>query len=411
MRVLAPSDLFAATGRVRVGGRVSLVLGESAPFHLELSDAFARVRARVLDGLVAPGDLVVVEGDVDASDGAPRIVDARVVERHAPVRPPSAGDPNETDRLGRRGVGARLRRREIGIAAVRELFAREGFLEVETPAVVPSPGLDLHLDAFEVGPGEPAFLITSPEYQMKRLLAGGVPRCFQIGHCFRRGEVGARHNPEFLMLEWYRAFAGVDQVIDDTERLVRFVVDRLAGTLAVEAEGRAVDLARPFERLSVADAFARYAGVAQDEAIALASTDEDRFFALLVDVVEPALAAVPHGVFLTDYPTPFASLARRKPADPRVAERFELYVGGVELCNGFGELTCPVEQRARLDHDRDLRARLGKPTYPIDERFLAALEEGMPPAAGNALGLDRLLAIAMGAGTIGDVQTFPHGWL
>jgi lysyl-tRNA synthetase class 2 len=414
MRTLAPSDVFAATGRVRVGGRVAVVHTDGDAAAIDLADAFARVRVRLVGAAPAPGELVVVDGVVDAQGGAPVIDAATVVASHAPLRPPSAGDDNETDRLGRRGVGARLRRRELGLAAVREHFARDGFLEVETPAVVPSPGLDLHLDAFEVGPpdrGGPAYLITSPEYQMKRLLAGGVPRCFQIGHCFRRGEVGARHNPEFLMVEWYRAFAGVDEVIDDTERLVRFVVERLAGRLDVTAEGREVDLARPFERLTVADAFARFAGVAADDAIALATEDEDRFYELLVERVEPSLSSIPHGVFLVDYPTPFASLARKKPSDPRVAERFELYVGGVELCNGFGELTDPVEQRARLERDQAERARLGKPVYPIDERFLAALEEGMPPAAGNALGLDRLVAIAIGAGTIGDVQAFPHGWL
>jgi lysyl-tRNA synthetase class 2 len=411
MKILAPSDLYAAAGLVRVGGRVAGLHDAGGRRALELADAFGRVEAVVGEGDLAAGDLVVLEGTVDASAGAPRLTGARVVERHAPVRAPSAGEACETDRFGRRGVGKALRGRERGLGAVRELFAREGFLEVETPAVVPSPGLDLHLDAFEVGPGEAGYLITSPEYQMKRLLAGGVPRCFQIGHCFRRGEVGDRHNPEFLMLEWYRAFAGVDDVVEDTERLVRFVALRLSGGLSVSVGGREVDLAAPFERLAVADAFARFAGVAAEDALALATADEDRFYRLLVDEVEPALAASPRGVFLVDYPAPFASLARKKPSDPRVCERFELYVGGVELCNGFGELTDPVEQRARLEHDRAERARLGKPVYPIDERFLAALEEGMPPSAGNALGLDRLIAIALGAKTIGEVQTFPHGWL
>lgn len=411
MRTLAPSDLFAAFGRIRVGGRVSLIHEGTAPLEIELADAFARACARIVDGELALGDLVVVEGEVDASDGEAVLANARVVERHEPRRPPAAGEPCETDRLGRRGVGVRLRRRELGLRAVREFFAREGFLEVETPAVVPSPGLDLHLDAFEVGPGEPAFLITSPEYQMKRLLAGGVPRCFQIGHCFRRDEVGDRHNPEFLMLEWYRAFAGVEDVLDDTERLVRFVVERLSGGLSVAVDGRDIDLAPPFERLAVAEAFARFADVTADEALGLATDNEDRFYRLLVEKVEPALAATPHGIFLVDYPTPFASLARKKPGNPRVAERFELYVGGVELCNGFGELTCPIEQRARLTHDRTERARLGKALYPLDERFLSALEEGMPPSAGNALGLDRLLMLALGAPTIGDVQAFPDAWL
>ncbi len=246
---------------------------------------------------------------------------------------------------------------------------------------------------------------------MKRLLAGGVPRCFQVCRCFRRGEVGQRHNPEFTMLEWYRAFAGVDLVMDDTEALVRHVARALGAGEAVEVEGIRVDLSAPFERLPVAGAFARWAGVSEEEAISLASTDEERFFRLLVDAVEPALARSPRPVFLVDYPAPFASLARLSTADPRVAERFELYVAGVELCNGFGELTDPAEQRARLLHDQAERARLGKPVYPIDERFLAALEEGMPPSAGNALGLDRLIAVCLGTASIGAVTAFPAGWL
>src|SRR5262249_17583818 len=162
------------------------------------------------------------------------------------------------------------------------------------------------------------YLITSPEYQMKRLLAGGVPRCYQLARCFRRGEVGDRHNPEFLMLEWYRAFASVEDVMADTERIVRTVARALGGAEAICFGGMRVDLSRPFERVSVGEAFARNAGIREEEAIALASTDEERFFRLLVDAVEPALAFSPVPVFLVDYPTPFASLARKKPGDPRV---------------------------------------------------------------------------------------------
>ncbi|KYG05320.1 lysine--tRNA ligase, partial [Sorangium cellulosum] len=321
--------------------------------------------------------------------------------------PPSS----ETERAIHRGLGLALARRAAALAAVRALFAERGFLEVETPSMVPSPGLDLHLDAFAVEAARPTFLITSPEYQMKRLLSGGVPRCFQLARCFRRGELGDRHNPEFTMLEWYRAFAGVDEVMRDTEAIVQRVAGALGAGGAISVSGKAVRLTPPFPRISVGDAFARWAGVAADDAIALASSDEERFFRLLVDAVEPAIAALPHPVFLVDFPAPFASLARLKPGDPRVCERFELYVAGVELCNGFGELTDPVEQRARLLADQAARAARGKPVYPIDERFLGALEEGMPPAAGNALGVDRLVALCLGATSIGDVLAFPHGWL
>ncbi len=406
---LSPSDAARVTEGtaldVEIAGRVLLVRGLS----LVIGDAFAELNVDLAhdaghDSGLALGDLVVLAGTLTA--GALRA--ARLVEQSRPARPMPA---RETERLHAQGVGRGLLARAATLRAVRAFFDARGYLEVQTPIVVPSPGLDLHLDAFEVPGDGGGYLITSPEYQMKRLLAGGVPRCFQVAHCFRKGEVGQRHNPEFTMLEWYRAFASVDEVIADTEALVRHVAEALGAGPAVTIEGATVDLGAPFERLAVADAFARWAGVPAEDAIALATRDEDRFFRLLVDAVEPALAGAPRPVFLVDYPAPFASLARLSARDPRVAERFELYVAGVELCNGFGELTDAAEQRARLIRDQDQRRRRGLPVYPIDERFLAALEEGMPPSAGNALGLDRLIAICLGGASIGAVSAFPVGWL
>jgi lysyl-tRNA synthetase class 2 len=246
---------------------------------------------------------------------------------------------------------------------------------------------------------------------MKRLLSGGVPRCFQLAHCFRRGEAGRRHNPEFLMLEWYRAFAGTDEIMADTEDLVRHVAQTLAGGAEITVGSARIDLNENFERLPVGEAFERYARVPADEAIALATSDETRFFRLLVEEVEPRLATERHPIFLVNYPAPLASLARLRADDARVCERFELYIGGVELCNGFGELTDPREQRARFERDNAARESAGKPVYPIDERFLAALEEGMPPAAGNALGVDRLIALCLGRDEIASIQAFPAEWL
>ena len=297
----------------------------------------------------------------------------------------------------------RLRERAEAIGRVRRFFDARGFVEVETPALVPSPGLDLHLDAFEVAGGDrgaPRWLITSPEYQMKRLLAEGWARIYQVARCFRRGEFGARHNPEFTMLEWYRANAGVESVMRDTEQLVAAVTGGL-----VRLGDRAVDLRPPFERLTVADAFARFAGWSVEETLEAASRDEDRFFRTLVEGVEPALERFDRGVFLVDYPASQAALARKKPDDPRFAERFELYVAGLELCNGFGELVDPLEQRARLEHDREARRERGLPLYPLDERFLDALSR-VPPSAGNALGLDRLVALSCGTANIADVLAF-----
>jgi lysyl-tRNA synthetase class 2 len=297
----------------------------------------------------------------------------------------------------------RLRERAAVCAGSRRLFDARGFVEVQTPVVVPSPGLDVHLDAFEVTGGDrgaPRWLSTSPEYQMKRLLAAGWSRIYQVAPCFRRGELGARHNPEFTMLEWYRAGAHVAEVMGDTEQLVAAVTGG-----AVRLGERTIDVRPPFERVSVCDAFARFAGWSREQTLDAAAGDEGRYFRALVDEVEPGLSGLDRAVFLVDYPASQASLARVRPDDPAVAERFELYVAGVELCNGFGELVDPVEQRARLVRDQAARRARGLPVYPIDERFLAALSR-VPPSAGNALGLDRLAALTCGTTEIADVVAF-----
>jgi lysyl-tRNA synthetase class 2 len=297
----------------------------------------------------------------------------------------------------------RLRERARVRADVRRFFETRGFLEVETPVMVPSPGLDLHLDAFEVTAGDrgaPRWLTTSPEYQMKRLLADGWERIYQLAPCFRRGEIGAHHNPEFTMLEWYRAHAGIDDVMRDTEQLLAMVT---GGTVRIG--GLIIDVQPPLERVTVCEAFERFAGWPEDETLEVAASDEERYYRALVDKVEPALERAGRGVFLVDYPATQASLARKKPGNPRLAERFELYVAGVELCNGFGELVDPVEQRARLQRDQAARRARGLPAYPIDERFLEALAR-VPPSAGNALGLDRLAALACGTTEIAQVIAF-----
>ncbi|HEY2510723.1 MAG TPA: EF-P lysine aminoacylase EpmA [Polyangiaceae bacterium] len=294
-----------------------------------------------------------------------------------------------------------LRQRANLLALVRTFFAQRDFLEVDTPLLVPSPGLDLHLEAFEVGTRSAArYLITSPEYQMKRLLAEGHERIFQVCKCFRKGEQGVHHNPEFTMLEWYRANAGMPDVMRDTEDLVAL----LSSGRVVLGE-RTIDTRAPFERWTVCEAFERFAGIGEDETLDLAANDEERYFQLMVESVEPGIAALDHAVFLVDYPASQASLARKSADDPRVAERFELYVGGIELCNGFGELTDPVEQRARLERDREERKARGLAVYPIDEKFVDSLRH-VPPSGGNALGVDRLVALVCGGTEIRRVMTF-----
>jgi lysyl-tRNA synthetase class 2 len=301
------------------------------------------------------------------------------------------------DNLKQRRLFARARLGNV----VREFFDSRGFLEVDTPLVVPSPGLDVQLDALSVQTraGE-RYLITSPEYQMKRLLAGGLEHIYQFAKCFRNDELGERHQPEFTMLEWYRAYSGVEAMMRDTEELVCEVAYAVDGKPILQTAKGPIDVEPPWPRISVREAFARFAQVDTRE------LDDATFYQLLVDKVEPALSEL-GALFLYDYPAQMASLARKKPDDETVAERFEAYVGGLELCNGFGELTDPDEQRARLLNDQAERTKLGKPVYPIDERFLTALAEGVPPSGGNALGFDRLLMLALGAQSIEDVIAIP----
>jgi elongation factor P--(R)-beta-lysine ligase len=317
----------------------------------------------------------------------------------------STGEARELTELSRNDNAKqkRLVARAGVLRTVRAFFDQRDFLEVETPLVVPSPGLDVQLDAVAVHSAAGArYLITSPEYQMKRLLAGGLERIYQVAKCFRNDEVGERHQPEFTMLEWYRAYAGQAEVMRDTEELVAAVAIAISGEPILHTAHGPVDVAPPWPRITVREAFARFAAVDMFSLV----DDEATFYRLMVERVEPALAEL-GALFLCDYPAGMASLARKQPDDPRLAERFEAYVAGIELCNGFGELTDPLEQRARLLADQAERARLDKPIYPIDERFLAALEEGIPASGGNALGLDRLVMLALGAAHIEDVIAVP----
>ncbi len=344
------------------------------------------------------------------------------VDRAAVVRSVAGGDypapGREVMRLPRARLD-KLRARARALATLREVFAARGFLEVETPLLVPSPGLEIHLDAVRAGDG---YLITSPEYQMKRLLAAGFEKIYQVCKCFRANERGAHHAGEFTMVEWYRAHAGIDAIIEDTEQLAAAVVRTLAGAPSARVGGRAIDVTPPWRRLTVRGVMAEYAGVHVDGAepagdlvravraagieVADGTAWDDAFFAAFLARVEPAIAALDHAIILEDWPAPLAALARRKPDDPKTALRFEAYVGGLELANAFDELTDVDEQRARFREDQRVRAERGRPVYPIDEKLLAALAEGLPPSAGIALGFDRLVMLATGAETIAEVLTF-----
>ena len=281
------------------------------------------------------------------------------------------------------------------LAAIRRFFAERDFIEVETPAIVPSPGLDVHLSAFEVrnDTGDRVgWLATSPEYQMKRLLSAGAKRIFQLCRSYRSEEQGSHHEREFTMLEWYRGDATSDDVIRDTEELVAFVARSL--------DQPAPEVQPPWQRMTVDEALQFHTDLTLDSLI----DDEERFFRVWAEQVQPRLGNE-RPIVVTDWPASMASLAKLKPNG--MADRFEAFFRGVELCNGFGELTDAMEQRRRFDRDQVERRAAGLPVYPIDERFLADLERGMPESGGNALGVDRLLMLLLRAASIQAVMPFP----
>ena len=298
------------------------------------------------------------------------------------------------------------------VREIRSYFEAESFTEVSTPSRVRSPGQEVHLDAIPAGDGQ--WLITSPEYHLKRLVASGLPRIFEIARCWRADETGPHHRTEFTMLEWYRAEQPLEALATDCETLIQ---------IAFRAAGRdpvALDFRPPFARTTVRELFAAHAGIALagDEspealraaalkagvAVGTATAWDDIFYQVFLDRIEPVLAGS-GPTFVFDWPAPLGALARQRPGDPRVVERFELYAGGLELANAFGELTDPLEQRRRFEEEARVRAARGKAVYPIDEALLEALPR-MPPTAGIALGLDRLIMLALGAGDISEVVTF-----
>lgn len=286
-----------------------------------------------------------------------------------------------------------LWRRAAIIQTVRAFFIEGEFLEVETPVRLPCLAPETHIEPIRSADW---FLQTSPELCMKRLLAAGHPKIFQICKCFRAQERGKRHLPEFTMLEWYHVDSSYLQLMEDCEQLLRFLMKRLS--LQFSSGGLAV-VGDPWERVTVADAFSQYASISSDAAVA-----ENIFDEILVEDVEPHLGKrVP--TFLYDYPADLGSLARLKRNDPSIAERFELYVDGIELANGFSELTDPIEQRMRFEKEQALCREHGGLPGPMPERFLEELG-ALSSAAGIALGIDRLVMLICGAEKIDDVVSF-----
>lgn len=266
------------------------------------------------------------------------------------------------------------------IRKIRAFFDARGFVEVETPVRIAAPAPEPHIDC---PPSGRAFLRASPELQMKKLLAAGMEKIYQIGPCFREGECGSRHQPEFTMIEWYRAHADYRAILADMEALVAGIVPGLRA---------------PFARITVRDAYRKFAGWDP-----VTDWDADRFDVDMATKIEPALPKAP--IFLMDYPAPAASLARLKPDAPAVAERWEFYVDGIELANCFSELVDGPAQRTRFEAAKAERRRLGEADYPLDGEFLDVIGT-MPPSGGVALGVDRLVMLAAGAKSIADVRAF-----
>jgi lysyl-tRNA synthetase class 2 len=320
-------------------------------------------------------------------------------------------------------------------AALRDYFLGRDFVEVDTAALQVSPGNETHLHAFRTeligsdGTANPYYLHTSPEFACKKLLAAGESRIFTFAHVYRNRETSPTHQPEFTMLEWYRAGEGYERLMEDCGTMLALAA-QAGGQAMFRYRGMECNPAISPERLTVAEAFSRHAAIdlmatiAPDGAtnrdrlrhaviaagIRTAADDtwSDLFSRVLVEKIEPHLGAG-RATILCDYPTAEAALARKSPRDGRVAERFELYACGVELANAFGELTDAAEQRRRFEVEMAEKQRIYGETYPLDEDFLAALTI-MPEASGGALGFDRLAMLASGAARIDQVMWAPVRW-
>jgi lysyl-tRNA synthetase class 2 len=404
IHMLEPGPV-ATSGRIRRDGD-----------EIRLTNAHKEVLLSRVESDPIDGTLCRVEGDFDGE--TLKISDLIVV--HTPT---SSRPDIQTDRS--QSLADAFALREAGHVATRDFFESRDFREVETPRRVAEPGTDVYLDPLRINRGEhQTFLHTSPEFAMKELLSVGFERIWQLAHVWRGGEHTPLHHPEFTILEWYRAWETLDSIMADVEALMRTLVGE-AATVAIDGDSRRIDLTPDFQTMTMQEVVQGACGFDLLDALDHGSLLEaatgqalltergiqraaDRgrwdelFFELQVSHIDPFLAN--HGaVFVTDWPSELAVLAQKNPLDARVAERFELYVGGVEIANGFQELTDPHEQRERFQQDTETREKLGLPEMPMPERFLDALEYGLPPSSGVAVGFDRVLMLACGAAHIREV--------
>ncbi len=279
---------------------------------------------------------------------------------------------------------------------VRKFFINRGYLEVETPYRIPAPAPESHIDAVVSGPW---FLHTSPELCMKRMLAAEYEKIFQICRCWREGERGGRHMPEFTLLEWYRSDCDYLGLMEECEDLIQVITSGIGLGEKMIYHRQEIDLAKPWEKISVKEAFRCYSRISMAEAL-----ERDIFDEMMVEDVEPRLG-IGKPTFIYDYPAERRAMARLKQEDKALAERFELYMGGLEIANAFSELIDPEEQRSHFLEENENRRAQDKPAYPMPERFLEELGN-MPPSAGIALGVDRLVMVFVDAPTIDEVVAF-----
>ena len=405
----------AAVGEVAVRGRIlhfaegrGRIADESGEIDFVAKSSIEEIKAGDIVELYG----VVVEGVIE------------VTQAHLLARGNTEWCQGDWARFHANGLRENMRVRAAVLDAVRDFFRDGNFLAVDTPTLVRASAQEEHIQLFATEyrgnkAKEQLYLAPSPELYMKRLLRVGFERIYQISRSYRNGETGPQHNPEFTLIEWYRAYASYEEIMADVEHLVAHVAESVLGRPSVVREGREIGLQPPWERISVHEAFARWAAVDLDacadaeslfrrtrelgyDSARRGDSWEDLFHKILLEKVEPELAKL-GAVHLFDYPRSLAALAKLKKGDSAVAERTEAYLGGVELSNGYTELNDPFQQRERFARD----AQPGG--VPADEAFLAAMERGIPPAGGVALGLDRLVMVVAGASCLDEVIAFPLG--
>jgi lysyl-tRNA synthetase, class II len=427
--------------RYRIAGRLIAKRGHGKASFLDLRDGTGQiqVQARVDElgeaykGLMALdiGDIVGIEGTVFASKRGELTIRADAWELLSKsLRPP----PEKFH--GLEDVETRYRRRELDlianeetrelflkrakvIAAVRRWFDARGFVEVETPVLQPLYGGALarpfttHHNALD----RDLYLRIATELYLKRLVVGGVDKVYELGKDFRNEGISPKHNPEFTMLEWYEAYADYEDVAAELENLVSTVAKEVLGTTTIEREGKTIELKPPWRRVTLEDAIMERTGIdvlehpsREELAAAMGSkADPEEGWGKLVDgllskEIEPTLI---QPTFVTDYPVELSPFAKRHRGEEGLVERWEAFVGGIEIANAFTELNDPDEQRRRFEAQREETARGDEETQPYDEAFVEALEQGMPPTGGAGLGIDRLVMILTGARSLRDVVLFP----